>query len=179
MRVIAVCGSLRKDSINRMLLNYVSKVAPSGVEVEIIDSVEMPLFNEDLEKNETPKLALDIASKIAGADAVIIATPEYNRSIPGGLKNMLDWSSRGELVNSWRRKIVAVMGASSGNLGTVSAQHDLKKILLYFGAQVMGTPEFYVGQNKSKFNESGELIDEKTIELIGKFWSEFNSFVGK
>jgi chromate reductase len=179
MKVIAFCGSLRKESINRMLLNYVSSVAPDSVDVEIVESVEMPLFNEDFEKVETPKLASDIASKIAEADAVIIATPEYNRSIPGGLKNMLDWLSRGELVNCWRRKKVAVMGASSGNLGTVSAQHDLKKILLYFGSNVMGTPEFYVGQNKSKFNEKGELLDEKTKEFVVKFWGEFINFIGK
>ena len=178
-KIIGICGSFRVGSYNRMLLKNIASSAPEGVEVDIIESIEAPIFNEDSEVGNFPNNISEVVKKIQSADGVIIATPEYNRSIPGGLKNFLDWTSRGDAVKCWDKKIVAIVGASSGNLGTVSAQHDLKKVLLYFGARVIGKPEFYMGQNKSKFGEGGLITDESTRDLINKFWGNYSEILNE
>jgi chromate reductase len=158
--ILAFSGSLRKNSTNSGLLRAVIEQAGDQLDITVADISTLPLFNQDLEAN-FPADATELKNKIRAASAIIMATPEYNRSIPGALKNMLDWTS-------WKGKLVATMGASSGGIGTALAQYDLKKILLYLNARVLGQPEFYVGVSGTKFDKEGNLTDEKTKEYIKK-----------
>lgn len=155
-KIIAISGSLRKDSYNTALLHEVKKIHP---DLEILDISKLPLFNEELEAN-FPAEATVLKQKIEAADGIIISTPEYNRSIPGALKNAIDWASRPWGKNSFENKKVLVMGASSGPIGTALAQYDLKKIMLYLGAFVV-PEEVYVNLVQTKFKD-GVLVDENT-----------------
>lgn len=155
-KIIAISGSLRKDSYNTAILNEVKKFIP---DLDIVDISKLPFFNEELEAN-FPAEATALKQKIEGADGIIISTPEYNRSISGVLKNAIDWASRPWGKNSFENKKVLVMGASSGPIGTALAQYDLKKIMLYLGAFVVPV-EVYVNTVGSKFVD-GKLADENT-----------------
>ncbi len=177
MKILGFVGSLRSGSYNRMLFGEFCKRLPPGFEVEEGVFNDWPLFNQDNE-NPFPPFARAMQENIQGADAILIVTPEFNRSIPGGLKNMLDWTSRGERKDCWSGKKVYIMGASSGTLGTVTAQYDLRRVMLYFGATVMGVPEFFLGKNKEKFVE-GALVDEQTINSLEKAVAAFASFVSR
>lgn len=176
MNLLAISGSLRKDSFNTALLRAVAARAKEGVEVTLADLASLPLYNQDLEA-AYPAQAQALKDKIRAADAVIIATPEFNRSIPGVLKNAIDWTSRPYGDNAWKGKPVYVMGASSGPIGTAPAQYDLKKIMLYLDAYVLGQPEFYLGNVVGKFDGAGVLTDESTIEHIDKALAAFTAFV--
>lgn len=165
--IIAFSGSLRKASTNTGLLRAAADRVPEGMKIEILDIGWLPAFNQDVEASYPADIAA-LKDKIKKADGIIFATPEYNRSIPGLLKNMIDWVSRPYGETTFANKPVAVMGATPGNVGTALAQYDLKKIMLYLGARVLGQPEFYVSSSTSKFDAEGNLIDEKTKEYIAK-----------
>ncbi len=167
IKIVGIIGSLRKGSLNRMLVNAIKELAPQGMTVEIAEIGNLPLFNQDLEAN-FPKEAQELKDKISAADSVIIATPEYDRSVPGVLKNALDWTSRPYGQSAWPGKVVAVVGASGGAIGTAVAQSHLKQILLYLDARVLGQPEFYLGGAVGKFDKDGKLTDETTKERIAK-----------
>jgi chromate reductase, NAD(P)H dehydrogenase (quinone) len=174
MKVLAFVGSLRAGSYNRALFNEARKYFPPDFEVVEGSFGSWPLFNED---TETP-IPADIAAlkeEIRRADGIFFVTPEYNRSIPGGLKNMLDWTSRDPFP--WPGKKVYVMGSSNGDRGANMSQYDLKRILLYFGCQVLGTPEMFIGRNTEKFNDKLELTDEKTRGYIKRAVEAFAAFV--
>lgn len=175
MKWLGFCGSLRAGSYNRMLLRAAGELLPSGVEFEVAEFGDLPLYNGDLETNAYPPAAAALKEKIRAADAILIVSPEYNRSIPGPLKNMLDWTGRPPADNPWPGKYVYVMGASSGNIGTALMQYDLKKLLLYYGCQVMGRPEFYLNYT-DKFDAQGKLVDQKTKELLSKVLTDFAAF---
>lgn len=166
-KIIALSGSLRKDSFNTHLLHEVVKLAPEGMQIEIFDISTLPLYNQDLEQ-AFPAEAQKLKDAIKVADGIIIATPEHNRSIPSALKNAIDWASRPWGQNSFPGKHILVMGASSGPIATAVAQQHLKQIMLYLDAQVIGQPEFYLGNAQDKFNDKGELTDESTREHIKK-----------
>lgn len=166
-KILAISGSLRAQSFNTSLTNALTSLVPEGVEVEFGDISSLPLFNSDLESS-FPQAAHTLKNQIESADAIIFATPEYNRSIPGVLKNAVDWASRPWGKNSFAGKPVLVMGASIGPIATAVAQQDLKKVMLYLDAKVVGQPELYIGNAQEKFNEVGELIDENTKEHIRK-----------
>ena len=137
MRVLGISGSLRRDSHNTELLRAAASLLPSGVELEMFDGLaEIPPFNEDLERS-APQPVHRLRAEIGAAHAILIATPEYNHSIPGHLKNALDWVSRPHSTNTLRDKPVAVMGASTGMFGAVSAQAELRKVLSAIGARVV------------------------------------------
>lgn len=155
-KIIAISGSLRKDSYNTVILLEVKKLVP---DLEIIPIDNLPLFNEDLEAH-FPTEATALKQKIEAADGIIISTPEYNRSIPGALKNAIDWASRPWGKNSFENKKVLIMGASVGPIGTALAQYDLKKIMLYLGAFVV-PEEVYINLAQTKFKD-GILVDENT-----------------
>ncbi|MBP9701775.1 MAG: NAD(P)H-dependent oxidoreductase [Candidatus Pacebacteria bacterium] len=159
-KIIAISGSLRKDSYNTAVLQEVRKTVP---DLEIVDISKLPFFNEELEGN-FPAEATTLKQKIEAADGIIISTPEYNRSISGVLKNAIDWASRPWGKNSFENKKVLVMGASVGPIGTALAQYDLKKIMLYLGAHVVPV-EVYVNTAGSKFTD-GKLTDENTKKHI-------------
>ncbi len=164
-KIIAISGSLRKDSFNTRLLHEVVKLAPEGMEIEMFDIRSLPLYNQDLEQ-AFPIEVQKLKDAILNADGVIFVTPEHNRSIPAALKNAIDWVSRPWGKNSFQGKHVLVMGASSGPIATAVAQQHLKQIMLYLDAHVIGQPEFYVGNVQDKFTEAGELTDENTQEHI-------------
>lgn len=162
-KIIAISGSLKKNSFNTTLLNEIKTFVP---DLEILSIGDLPLFNEDLEEN-FPPTATVLKQKIGAADAIIFATPEYNRSIPGVLKNAIDWASRPWGKNSFAGKQVLVLGASVGPISTALAQYDLKKIMLYLDAHVVGQPEFYLGNAGEKIKD-GKIVDENTKNHLVK-----------
>ncbi len=163
--ILAISGSLRASSYNTNLIHAFVKNAPEGVTVTVANLFEIPHYNQDDEGN-FPASVTTLKEQIEAADAIIIATPEYNRSIPGMLKNAIDWSSRPWGQNSWKGKVVFASGASVGTIGTAVAQGHLKSIMTYLDTHVIGQPEFYLGTAKDKFNDEGELTDEETKKHI-------------
>src|SRR3954464_1577843 len=158
MNILVIYGSLNSDSINKALAKTIVSLAPEGMQTELLGIEDFPLFSKDLEKEGTPQIVTDYKAKILAAHGVIIATPEYNRSIPGALKNALDWISRGE--HPWSGKPVGVVGASDGVRGASFAQYDLKRILPYWDAHVLGQPEMYIPEADKKIT-NGLISDEK------------------
>ncbi len=169
---------MRKNSLIKNLIKAVAALAPEGVEMEIADIADIPLYNQDLEAN-FPAEVQALKDKIAFADGIIIATPEYSRSIPGVLKNMLDWTSRPYGMSAWAKKIVATMGATGGTVGTAVAQSHLRQIMLSVGADVMAHPEFYLAGATQKFDAAGTLVDEDTKAHIVTLWDAFVPFLSR
>jgi chromate reductase len=158
MHVLAISGSLRRDSHNTTLLRAAAEHLPAGVELELWDGLrDVPAYDQDDDVEPAPPAVASLRAAVAGADAVLIATPEYNHSIPGALKNALDWASRPFATNAFRGKPVAVIGASTGLFGAVWAQAELRKVLAAMGAQVVDS-EVVVGQAGEKI-DSGALLD--------------------
>jgi chromate reductase len=159
MNVLAISGSLRRDSHNTDLLRSAARLAPAGVSVELWDGLrDVPPFDEDLEASE-PAAVARMRAAVADADAVLFATPEYNSSIPGQLKNAIDWLSRPKLTAALRNKPVAVVGASTGAFGAVWAQAELRKVLAASGARVI-EGDVAVGHAPERFDEDGMLNDD-------------------
>lgn len=165
MKIIGIVGSLRKGSYNHGLVKAFKENLPDGVEMEVASISELPHFNADLE-SEFPAPAQSLKNLVDASDALIIATPEYNRAVPGVLKNAVDWLSRPYGKNSFEGKPVLVVGASPGGAGASLAQYQLKQSLLHLDAKVLGQPEFFVGGASEKFSAEGILTDEKTKEYI-------------
>ena len=175
MKVLGISGSLRRDSYNRKLLLNAAELLPAGVEFELFEALkDVPPFDEDDEQSE-PAAVARLRAAIAGADALLIATPEYNSSIPGQLKNAIDWASRPTIATSvLRNKPVAVVGASTGAFGAVWAQADLRKVLGAAGARVV-EDDVAVGHAHERFDSEGRLedetlrgqVDEVLEELVG------------
>jgi chromate reductase, NAD(P)H dehydrogenase (quinone) len=168
MRVLGISGSLRRGSHNLALLRAAAEQLPPGAElVEWRGLDELPAYDEDLDAAAVPVVAASLRQAIADADAVIIATPEYNGSIPGALKNALDWASRPWPDNSLRGKPVCVIGASTGLFGAVWAQAEVRKVLARIGADV-AEDELAVGQAQEAFDAAGQLVDhERRLSLSG------------
>jgi chromate reductase len=165
MRVLAISGSLRRDSHNTALLRAAAQRAPAGVEVELWDGLKsVPPYDEDDDGPLGPAAVAALRSAVAGADAVLFATPEYNRSIPGSLKNALDWVSRPIGANPLRNKPTAVVGASTGVFGAVWAQAELRKVLGALGARVLGH-ELAIGQAAERIAD-GSVVDEKILAAL-------------
>jgi chromate reductase, NAD(P)H dehydrogenase (quinone) len=165
MRILAVSGSLREDSYNTSLLRAAVEGAPDGVELELWEGLgELPLYDEDLEP-DAPESVRRLRKAWAEADAILFATPEYNGSVPGGLKNAIDWASRPKLQGVLRNKPVAVVGASTGQFGALWAQQDLKRILGIAGARVVGT-EIPVARAHERFDAEGRLLDREVFAQL-------------
>lgn len=177
--ILALSGSLRKNATNTGLLRAFERAAPAGITFVHADISELPLFSEDVEAGCYPKAAEVLKEQIQKADGVLIATPEYNRGTSAALKNALDWSTRPEGTGVWTGKPVYIVGASSGTLGTVNAQYDLKRTMLYLRAALLGQPEFYVTFNKKKFTSEGELTDEDTKAFVAKALAGFIEHIEK
>ncbi len=167
MKIVALSGSLRKDSYNTMLLRACAELAPAGMEIEVVHIGDLPLYNSDLEA-AYPSAAQALKDMVNAADGLIIATPEYNRSISGVLKNAIDWLSRPYGQNSFARKPVLVAGVSVGKIGTAVAQSHLKQIMTYLDANLVGQPELYLGPASELFDASGKLTNDSTKELLAK-----------
>lgn len=167
MNIIALSGSLRKDSYNTALLRAMKSLAPAGMQIEIAEIGTLPLYNSD-DEAAFPAVAQALKEKIEKADGLIIATPEYNRSISGVLKNAIDWASRPYGKNSFDRKPVLTMGVTVGKIGTAVAQSHLKQIMVYLDADVIGQPELYLGPANEMFDEEGNITNEKIKEMLTK-----------
>jgi chromate reductase len=165
VRVVGISGSLRKASFNTALLRAAMRLAPAGVELEAISIAEIPSYNEDVREGGYPPVVLALRAAIARADAVLLVTPEYNYSIPGVLKNALDWVSRPP-DPAMADKPVAIMSASPGALGGARAQYHLRQICVYLDAHVLNGPEIFVAHADKKFDAQGKLIDEKTGDIV-------------
>jgi chromate reductase len=166
MRILAVSGSLRENSFNTSLLRAAIEAAPEGVELELWQGIgELPLYDDDLETADAPASVLRLREDWAAADAILFSTPEYNGSVPGGLKNAIDWASRPRHEAVLRNKPVAVIGTSTGQFGALWAQQDLKRILGIAGARVVGT-EIPVGRADERFDSKGRLLDGEIFEQL-------------
>ena len=168
MKVLGISGSLRGDSHNTALLHTAAELLPDGVELELFDGLKaVPPYDEDDEVEPAPAAVANLRDAIAGADAVLFATPEYNHSVPGQLKNALDWASRPLATNPLRNMPVAVVGASKGAFGAVWAQAELRKVLAATGARVVDG-EVAVGHAHDRFDRDGRLTDEALREQLAE-----------
>lgn len=164
--ILGFAGSLRKGSFNRGLLRAAQEVAPAGVQIESYDLAPIPLYNGDVEAQGDPDVVRDFKAHIRGADALLIATPEYNYSIPGVLKNAIDWASRPPASTVLLHKPIALMGATGGNFGTVRAQLALRQSLVFVKAYVLVAPEVLVFRARDRFDAEGNLTDEETRQFV-------------
>jgi chromate reductase len=166
MKILGISGSLRRGSHNASLLGAAAGLLPADVEFELWGGLkEVPPYDEDDDTEEAPAAATALREAIAGADAVLFATPEYNSSVPGQLKNAIDWASRPLATNPLRNMPVAVVGASTGAFGAVWAQAELRKVLAATGARVV-EGEVAVGHAPTRFDEEGRLVDENLLEQL-------------
>ncbi|MBB6444070.1 NADPH-dependent FMN reductase [Bacillus benzoevorans] len=172
MEIVAIVGSIREDSYNLKLAQYVQKRYQERFDLEILNIREIPFYNQDIE-NDPPEVVTDLKNKVKNADAVLWVTPEYNGTVPGVLVNVIDWLSRVDKVMigkpSW------IMGASMGNLGTVKAQLHLRDILFSPGinSPLLPSNEVYVGAVHTKINADGDITDQSTIEFLGSVVNNF------
>jgi len=169
-KIIGLCGSLRKGSYNQMLLKVAGSLLPDDVDFEIVKYDDIPVYNEDHDTpkaNERPASVTKFRELLDTADAFIIASPEYNYSIPGGLKNAIDWASRGK-DSPLMHKPVAVMGATQGLWGTVRMQAAFLPVFTFLNMNPVLQPEVLIAQAQNKFDEAGQLNDEMALGLIKK-----------
>jgi len=155
--VLGIFGSLRKASDNTALLRAAAELMPAGMTLETFDLLPLPMFNQDAEK-PFPEAVAEFRARVAQADALLIATPEYNSSVSGALKNAIDWASRSP-QQPLNGKPVAIMGASTGNFATLRAQLHLRQILTHVGALPLGKPEVLVARAEQVFDPAGNLTD--------------------
>ena len=168
INIFGFAGSLRKDSYNKMLLKAAQELSPENVKIEIFDLEGIALFNQDLENEPNNKLK-NFKDKIKAADGILIATPEYNYSVPGILKNAIDATSRPHGTNPFEEKPVGIMGASTGMIGTARAQYHLRQSIVFLNAYTMNRPEIMVSFSEKKFDQTGRLTDEMTRQKVGEF----------
>jgi len=172
MRLLGIAGSFREGSYNRALLRAAAELAPPGVVLEEHDIRGLPFYDGDLEAAGDPEPVTKLKDAIRQADGLVIATPEYNRGIPGGLKNAIDWASRPALASPLAGKPVAIMGASTGRGGTARAQQQLREALGFPRAVVIEEPEVLVPEAYLHFDEHGELADGETRAEIAELLAE-------
>ncbi|MFA6048166.1 MAG: NAD(P)H-dependent oxidoreductase [Parcubacteria group bacterium] len=166
IKVLGIAGSLRSGSYNLDTLRVAQKMAPEEIEIEIFSRLgEIPPFNQD-EENDPVEAVHELKEKIKAADAILFVTPEYNYSVPGVLKNAIDWASRPYGQNVWEGKPVAVIGASIGAIGTARAQYHLRQIFVFLDMHPLNRPEVMIGNAQEKFDEKGNIIDTHTKEKI-------------
>jgi len=173
-----IVGSISSTSINRLLASALKNLAPEGVELVEIPIKDLPFYSPDYDA-EFPQVALDFKQAIADVDGVIIITPEYSRSIPGVLKNALDWSTRPYGQMSFSGKPTAVIGASGGTIATAAAQQHLRAILGHFNAVTMGQPEGFIQITPGLITEDGEVTDESTAAFLRAYLEAFTGLVAR
>lgn len=169
-------GSLAKGSINRRLAQALIRLAPKELEFTEISIADLPMYNYDLD-NAFPPAAAAFKQKVASVDAVLFLTPEYNRSIPGSLKNAIDWASRPYGQNAFARKPSAVIGTSPGKIGTAVAQQHLRSILGYLNSPQMNSPEAYIQFEKGLIDDAGNVTNESTEKFLRDYMQELCNFI--
>lgn len=178
IRILGFAGSLRKDSYNKALLRVAAELMPKIAVYETFDLEGIPPFNQDLE-TRPPEKVRDFKTRIKAADAILIVTPEYNYSIPGVLKNAIDWASRPHDDNVFYDKPVAIMGASIGIIGTARAQYHLRQCFVFLNMHAVNEPEVMVSYAREKFDANGSLKDEKTRKSISELIESLISLAKK
>jgi chromate reductase len=166
-KILGIAGSLRKNSYNKALLRTAADLMPENTAFETFDLEGIPPFNQDHEE-QPPQKVKEFKAKIREADALLIATPEYNYSMPGVLKNAIDWASRSPNDNSFDGKPVAIMGASTGMIGTARAQYHLRQCLVFLNMFPINRPEVMISHAAEKTDQNGTIKDEKTKQLIAQ-----------
>ncbi len=174
-RFIAISGSLRKKSFNTMVVKATQKLAQANIVIEHMSIADIPMYNFDLHEKIFPEAVEKLCTAIKTADGVIIVTPEYNYSVPGALKNVIDFISKHPL-KPFDKKAVGIMSASPSLLGGVRAQYHLRQILVAVNAMTMNVPEVVITQVDTKFDEGGNLTDEKTKAFLKKFIDALSDF---
>ena len=169
-------GSLAKASINRLLAKALVRLAPEHLEMREVPFRDLPIYSYDYDA-DFPPVARDFKNALAAVDAVLFVTPEYNRSIPGGLKNAIDWASRPYGKNSFSRKPAAVIGTSPGAIGTAVAQQQLKSVLSFCNAPQMNSPEAYIQFKPGLITEDGTVTNASTEEFLRTYMSDFHAFI--
>ena len=177
LTVVGFAGSLRKASLNRALLRAAAELAPPTLRIEVHDLLDVPLYNEDVEAQGTPAGVERLRTAIRAADALLIATPEYNHGVPGVTKNAVDWLSRPPRQSVLDAKPCAVMGASPGSTGTARGQSQLRQAFEFTNTPAMLQPELLVARAHQKFDAEGRLTDEETRTYLQRFLGKFEAFV--
>lgn len=171
LTILGIAGSLRKDSYNKSALRAAQDLCPSTATIEIFDIDGLPGFNQDDEANP-PEKVTELKQRIRSAGAILLVTPEYNYSVPGVLKNAIDWASRPYGDSAWAGKTVAIMGASGGALGTARAQYHLRQMFVFLNMIAVNQPEVMISNAATRFDENGNLTDETARKLIRQLIEE-------
>src|SRR5215471_19784844 len=167
IRILGIAGSLRRESYNRYALRAATKLVPQEAVIETFDLDGIPPFSEDLEQ-DPPSRVTELKQRVREADAILFVTPEYNYSVPGVLKNVIDWASRPFGDNAWDGKPAAIMGASIGSFGSGRAQYHLRQILVFLNMFPVNRPEVMIGDAAARFDKDGNLTDEATKQQISR-----------
>jgi chromate reductase len=167
IKILGIVGSLRQASYNHAALKAAQDLLPAGASLNLIALNDIPVFNQDIEMTP-PESVLEFKRQIRAADAILFATPEYNYSVSGVLKNAIDWASRPYGKSAWQGKPAALMGASVGNMGTARAQYHLRQILVALNMPVVNQPEVMIVNAAERFDQDGKLTDEPTRQHIQK-----------
>ena len=175
-KIVVIVGSIRRDSINRKLAEALTKLAKPGTQFTFSRIDDLPLFSQDLEPSP-PASVIRLRQEVQAADGVLIVTPEYNRSIPGVLKNAIDWASRPYGKNSFDGKPTAAIGTAMGNIGTAAAQQHLRSILAYLHVILMGQPEGYIVYKKDMVDDAGQVADENVRKFLQLYIDKFTAWV--
>ncbi|MDZ4355323.1 MAG: NADPH-dependent FMN reductase [Variovorax sp.] len=176
--IVGLCGSLRTGSLNRAALDLAGSLMPASMTLDVVDWRETPMFDADVFAKGYPASVQALRDRIRRADGLVIATPEYNFTIPGAFKNMIDWLSRGE-DQPFAHKPVAILSASPGPLGGARVQYDLRRVMLFVNAMVLVKPEVFIGGAVAKFDTEGQCIDETTRKFVDDQMKAFETWVGK
>lgn len=175
-RIAVIVGSLRKESLNRKMAQALIGLQPENLELEIVEIGQLQMYNQDLD-DHPPKEWVDFKNQIKSYDGVLFVTPEYNRSIPGVLKNALDVASRPYGKSAWDGKPAAVISVSPGNLGGFGANHHLRQCLVFLNMPVLQQPEAYIGGAAELFGEYDEAENESTMAFMSKFLEAYAHFL--
>ena len=165
VRILGIAGSLRRDSYNRATLRAAIELAPEGASIETFELDDIPAFNQD-DEQDPPAKVLELKQRVRDADAILFVTPEYNYSVPGVLKNAIDWASRPYGASAWNGKPAAIMGASVGAIGTARAQYHLRQMMVFLNMFPVNQPEVMIGNASQCFDAQGNLTDNAAKEFI-------------
>lgn len=165
IRILGIAGSLRRESYNRFALRAATQLVPEGATIEVFELDGIPGFSQDDEQNP-PEKVTELKRRVREADAILFVTPEYNYSVPGVLKNAIDWASRPYGDSAWNGKPAAIMGASVGAIGTARAQYHLRQMMVFLNMFPINQPEVMIGNASERFDNQGNLTDDTSKELI-------------